>query len=144
MYPPLENFTTPTAILHNLNSRKGLREKTGSIESYFFYIINYIDFFLFTASATTIEKKRMSRRQRKNVKKRGKESENLSTTTTNNSSNCSGGTGNGNPQEGTKNQKKRSSLPSKFYVSLGLNDDQIYYHLLNYILDQDTLRSIGS
>ena len=100
-------------------------------------------FFLFTASATTIEKKRMSRRQRKNVKKRGKESENLSTTTTNNSSNCSGGTGNGNPQEGTKNQKKRSSLPSKFYVSLGLNDDQIYYHLLNYILDQDTLRSIG-
>ena len=100
-------------------------------------------FFFFTASATTIEKKRMSRRQRKNVKKRGKESENLSTTT-NNSSNCSGGTGNGNPQEGTKNQKKRSSLPSKFYVSLGLNDDQIYYHLLNYILDQDTLRSIGS
>ena len=87
----------------------------------------------------------MSRRQRKNVKKREKESENLSTTTTNNSSNCSGGTGNGNPQEGTKNQKKRSSQknPSKFYVSLGLNDDQIYYHLLNYILDQDTLRSIG-
>ena len=88
----------------------------------------------------------MSRRQRKNVKKREKESENLSTTTTNNSSNCSGGTGNGNAQEGTKNQKKRSSQknPSKFYVSLGLNDDQIYYHLLNYILDQDTLRSIGS
>ena len=83
----------------------------------------------------------MSRRQRKNVKKRGKESENLSTT--NNSSNFRGGTGTGNPQEGTKNQKKRSSLPSKFYVSLGLNDDQIYYHLLNYILDQDTLRSIG-
>ena len=100
-------------------------------------------FFLLTASATTIEKKRMSRRQRKNVKKRGKESENLSTTTTNNSSNCSGGTGNGNPQEGSKNQKKRHSQPSKFYVSLGLNDDQIYYHLLNYILDQDTLRSIG-
>jgi len=98
-----------------------------------------------TTSATTIEKKRMSRRQRKNVKKREKESENLSTTTTNNSSNCSGGTGNGNAQEGTKNQKKRSSQknPSKFYVSLGLNDDQIYYHLLNYILDQDTLRSIG-
>ena len=110
-------------------------------------MIYFIDFFfLFTASATTIEKKRMSRRQRKNVKKREKESENLSTTTTNNSSNCSGGTGNGNSQEGTKNQKKRSSQknPSKFYVSLGLNDDQIYYHLLNYILDQDTLRSIGS
>ena len=85
----------------------------------------------------------MSRRQRKNVKKRGKDSENLSTTT-NNLSNCSGGTGNGNPQDCTKNQKKRSSQPSKFHVSLGLNDDQIYYHLLNYILDQDTLRSIGS
>merc|ERR1711981_731207 len=42
-----------------------------------------------------------------------------------------------------KNQKKRNSLPSKFYLSLGLSDDQIYYHLLNYILDQDTLRSLG-
>ena len=41
-------------------------------------------------------------------------------------------------------QKLSKILSSKFYVSLGLNDDQIYYHLLNYILDQDTLRSIGS
>jgi len=42
-----------------------------------------------------------------------------------------------------KIRKKRNSLPSKFYLSLGLSDDQIYYHLLNYILDQDTLRSLG-
>lgn len=44
----------------------------------------------------------------------------------------------------TKNQKKRNSQPSKFYFNLGLSDDQIYYHFLsNYILDQNTLRSLG-
>jgi len=89
------------------------------------------------ASATTIEKKRMSRRQRKNVKKRGKDTE-----TSTNSANNQTCTPDSNFNS-TKNQKKRSSQPSKFYVSLGLSDDQIYHHLLNYILDQDTLRSIG-
>lgn len=92
-----------------------------------------------TTSSTTIEKKRMSRRQRKNVKKRGKESDSNTNSTTTNPTVCT-------PDPNatcTKNQKKRSSLPSKFYVSLGLSDDQIYYHLLNYILDQDTLRSLG-
>merc|ERR1712045_433004 len=75
----------------------------------------------------------MSRRQRKNVKKREKDSE----TNSNPTNVCA------QDQNVTKNQKKRNSLPSKFHVSLGLSDDQIYYHLLNYILDQDTLRSLG-
>ena len=75
----------------------------------------------------------MSRRQRKNVKKRGKDSEPSSNPT----NVCA------QDPNATKNQKKRNSLPSKFYLSLGLSDDQIYYHLLNYILDQDTLRSLG-
>jgi len=91
-----------------------------------------------TTSSTTIEKKRMSRRQRKNVKKRGKESDS-NTSSTPNPTVCTP-----DPNvTSTKNQKKRNSLPSKFHVSLGLSDDQIYYHLLNYIIDQDTLRSLG-
>jgi len=95
-------------------------------------------------TSSTIEKKRMSRRQRKNVKKRGKESDS-NTISTISSTVC---TPDPNVTCTTKNQKKRNSLPSKFYVSLGLSDDgprddQIYYHLLNYILDQDTLRSLG-
>jgi len=93
-----------------------------------------------TTSSTTIEKKRMSRRQRKNVKKRGKESDSNTNSTTTNPTLCTTPDPNATC---TKNQKKRSSLPSKFHVSLGLSDDQIYYHLLNYILDQDTLRSLG-
>jgi len=69
----------------------------------------------------------MSRRQRRNaVRKREKESETLSS--------CK-------DSEASKIQKKR--IPSRFYVSLGLTDDQIYFHLLNYILDQNTLRSLG-
>ena len=98
----------------------------------------FIQFFNLAASSTTIEKKRMSRRQRKNVKKREKESDS-NTSSTPNPTVCTP-----DPNvTSTKNQKKRNSLPSKFHVSLGLSDDQIYYHLLNYILDQDTLRSLG-
>jgi len=92
-------------------------------------------------TSSTSEKKRMSRRQRKNVKKRGKESDSKANSTTDLT--FCGTPADPNNATCTKNQKKRSSLPSKFHVSLGLSDDQIYYHLLNYILDQDTLRSLG-
>ena len=43
----------------------------------------------------------------------------------------------------TKLQKKRHGVPSRYYVSLGLRDDEIYYHLRNYILDQHTLTTLG-
>ena len=68
-------------------------------------------------------KARMSRRQRKNVKKRAKES-------------TAGPTGVTPPPP--EDKKK-----SKLHLALGLSDDQIYHHLLNYILDQNNLRSLG-
>ena len=112
-----------------------------------------LDFLEITASIPT-EKKRMSRRQRKNVKKREKEStesSNIHPTTKSASATnllplpetCSQ-VGQSSPVSTPKGpQKKRSGFHSRHYVSLGLSDDQIYYHLLNYILDQNTLRNLG-
>ena len=96
----------------------------------------------------------MSRRQRKNVKKREKDSS--SSESSNNLTKSathllpslpeksSRGQAVSSPVSTPKGpQKKRSGFHSRHYVSLGLSDDQIYFHLLNYILDQNTLRSLG-
>ena len=100
-----------------------------------------ITFFL--ASPNPTEKKRMSRRQlrrqRKNAKKSSRESEASPTSIAGSIPELCPGINNNS----TKNAKKRSSLPSKIHTSLGLTDDQIYHHLLNYILDHDNLRSLG-
>lgn len=88
-------------------------------------------------SSSSNEKTRLSRRQRRNVRRREKET---STTTGLTSSTLTSSTWS-NSEASSKSQKKR--IASKCYVSLGLSDDQIYYHLLNYILDQNTLRSLG-
>ena len=114
-----------------------------------------------------IEKKRMSRRQRKNVKKREKDSSCSESSNNHNPTTKSASASNllpslpetclssskakGNVQTTSSSpvstpkgpQKKRSGFHSRHYVSLGLSDDQIYFHLLNYILEQNTLRSLG-
>ena len=123
-------------------------------------------FSVLTASIP-IEKKRMSRRQRKNVKKREKDSSCSESSNNHNPTTKSASASNllpslpetclssskakGNVQTTSSSpvstpkgpQKKRSGFHSRHYVSLGLSDDQIYFHLLNYILEQNTLRSLG-
>lgn len=76
----------------------------------------------------------MNRRRRRNGKKKDLEAQEAS---------CSSMIETESETSLSKNQKKRSSLASKFYLSLGWTDDQIYFHLFNYIVDQDTLRSLG-
>lgn len=114
-----------------------------------------------TTSTSSSEKKRMSRRQRKNVKKREKdcissshatgyhEPSPISSTASSYTSTsfsaadwpeltCSSGA-----KDPAKVQKKRSGISCRLYVSLCLTDGQIYIHLHNYILDQNTLRTLG-
>ena len=109
------------------------------------------------STSSSSEKKRMSRRQRKNVKKREKDCSTLhagfqasplsspSSSFTSSSVSasewpeltCSSG------KDPPKVQKKRSGISCRLYVSLCLTDGQIYLHLHNYILDQNTLRTLG-
>lgn len=93
----------------------------------------------------------MSRRQRKNVKKREKDSDaasssNLTSVTSSvREATCSTEVGSGQCSASTASKvlKKRSGVPSRHYMSLGLRDDQIYHYLHNYILDQHSLRTLG-
>ena len=55
-------------------------------------------------------------------------------------SNCKDNNSTSNPP---KVQRKRNGLPSRLYVSINLSDERIYIHLHNYILDQNTLRTLG-
>jgi len=107
-------------------------------------------------TSTSSEKKRMSRRQRKNVKKREKDCSNIAidpipsltcTPTSNLTSVTSSISGSSeltcSSKDPPKVQRKRNGLSSRLYVSLNLSDGQIYLHLHNYILDQNTLRTLG-
>lgn len=91
--------------------------------------------------------KRMSRRQKKNWRKREKEaptaSQQPSSTTSTSTSTSYGAASSAAAAKTSGSGKKRNGIPSKLYTSLNLRDDEIYYYLHGYILDQDSLRTLG-
>lgn len=102
-----------------------------------------------TSKSNVEEKKQLSRRQRRNINKNKKREKDVDVFFTSGgaSSSSSSCSSSGSLLQVKSSGKKRSALASssRFYLSLpeGLSDDQIYYHLLNYILDQNTLRNLG-